>query len=90
MDRTVGWVLASIALVVAAVLRVSASDEEHSASYQVGGVIGAIVAGVLIGLLLRFIYVRLFRKDQPVWSPSVLVIAAIVSLLVAASRSAPS
>ncbi len=87
MDRTAGWVLASVALVAAAVLRVTARDDEHSTAWKIGGVIGAIAAGVLIGLALRFAYVKLIRKGHAVWSPWVLVIAAAVSFIVAASRA---
>ena len=90
MDRTAGWVLASVAVVAAAVLRVATRDDEHSTAWLIGGVIGSIVAGVLIGLALRFAYVKLIRKGAPVWSPWVLVIAAVVSLVVAASRAGES
>lgn len=90
MDRTAGWVFASVALVAAAVLRVATRDEEHSTAWLIGAVIGSIVAGVLIGLLLRFGYVKLVRKGHELWSPWVLVIAALVSLLVAASRAGDS
>ncbi len=87
MDRTAGWVFASVAVVAAAVLRVATRDDEHSTAWLIGGVIGSIVAGVLIGLLLRFGYVKLARKGHALWSPWVLVIAAVVSLIVAASRA---
>src|SRR5687768_13475290 len=87
MDRTAGWVFASVAVVAAAVLWVATRNDEHSTAWLIGGVIGSIVAGVLIGLLLRFGYVKLIRKGHALWSPWMLVIAAVISLLVAASRA---
>jgi hypothetical protein len=81
-----GWILAGLALVLAAVLRVL-MIEGRTAAYVAGAAFGAVVGSVLLALLARFAYVRLVRRGRPLWSPWVLAIAAVVSLIVAASRA---
>ena len=82
----VAWIAACLALALATILRVLGLDD-RSTAYLLGSATGSVVAAVLVALLLRFLYVRLVRRDRPVWSPWTLVIAAVVSLIVAVGRA---
>ena len=87
MDRSpLAWVLGALALALATVLRVASIEDGHTTAFLIGSALGSVVASLLIALLLRFAYVRLIRKGRPLWSAWVLVIAAVISVLVAASR----
>jgi hypothetical protein len=87
MDRGgVGWVLAGLALAAAVVLRVL-GIEGRSTGYVIGAALGAAAAGVLIALLVRFVYVRFVQRGRPLWSPWTLVIAAVITLVVAVARA---
>lgn len=82
----VAWIAAGLALALATALRVLGFDD-RSAPYMVGGALGSLVAAMLVALLLRFLYVRLLRRDRPIWSPWMLVIAAVVTFIVAVGRA---
>jgi hypothetical protein len=84
--RDLGWVLAGAALAAATLVRVLGIDG-RSTAYVAGAALGSIAAGVLLALLVRFAYVRLVRHGRPLWSPWVLVIAAVVTLVVAVTRA---
>jgi hypothetical protein len=82
----VAWIAAGLALALTTALRVLGFDD-RSTAYLVGGALGSVVAAVLIALLLRFLYVRLLRRGRSIWSPWTVVIAAVVTLIVAVGRA---
>ena len=87
MDGVVAWWLAGLALAVATLLRILGLDEGHSTGYVIGAAFGSVAGALLIALLLRFLYVRFARRGRPLWSPWTLVIAAVISLIVAVGRA---
>jgi hypothetical protein len=83
----VGWVLAGLALAGATLLRILGIDDGHSTGYVVGAALGSVAGSLLVALLMRFLYVRFARRGRPLWSPWTLVIAAVISLVVAVGRA---
>jgi Protein of unknown function (DUF2510) len=57
-------------------------EDAEMAGYIVGGILGPI----LILLAIRFIYVRLFKRSAPAWSPWILVAAGAFAWLAAAGQ----
>lgn len=62
----------------------------ESGAESAGRVVGAAVVPLLVALLLRALYVKVLarRRQRPVWSPWIFVIAAALALLVACGRVA--
>ena len=87
-DRTaLAWTLGAFALGFATLLRVTSIEEGHSGSYIAGAAIGSLAISLLIAALLRLGYVKLIRKGRPVWTAWTLVVAAVITLFVAAGRA---
>lgn len=57
-----------------------------STAYEAGRVAGSLFAGLLLALLLRWLYVRFVAKDRGVWSWWLVPIALAVVLVSAAAR----
>ena len=66
-----------------------AEDREEGVGYAAGAFLGAAAAPLLIAVVLRFVYVKLIRRDgRRVVSPWILAVAVPVALLASAGRAA--
>jgi hypothetical protein len=81
-------VLGSLLLASGAIVRaMDTRDEEGLEDAEAAGyVFGGILGPILIVLLVRFIYVRLFAKTAPVWTPWIMVAAGVLAWLAAAGQ----
>jgi uncharacterized membrane protein len=78
-------VLGALLLASGAIVRAmdTREDEGLEDSEAAGYVFGGIIGPILIVLLVRFIYVRLFNKTARVWSPWIIVVAGAFAWLAA-------
>ncbi len=81
-------VLGSLLLASGAIVRaMETRDEEGLEDAEAAGyVFGGILGPILIVLLVRFIYVRLFAKTALVWTPWIIVGAGVLAWLAAAGQ----
>jgi hypothetical protein len=81
-NRLWGWGVGGFMLVVLSVAAAAEEDDEGTA-FQVGAVVGRILASVAIAYGLRWLWLRLIRtdRDAELTSPWIAVIAAIVAAL---------
>jgi hypothetical protein len=81
-NRIWAWGVGGFVLVLLAIAA-GAREDDEGAAYAVGAAIGRITASVAIAYGLRFVWLRLVRRDResPLTSPWVAVIAAIVAAL---------
>jgi hypothetical protein len=87
-NRLWAWGVGGFVLVLLAVAAAAQQDDE-GAAYQVGTAIGRIAASVAIAYGLRWLWLRLVRRDRTteLTSPWIAVIAAIVSALALAGSA---
>jgi hypothetical protein len=65
----------------------TADDREEGGAYAAGAFIGALAVPLAIAFALRFLYVKLIRRDgRPVWSPWLVFIAGVIAILAKAGR----
>ena len=85
----VAWLGAGALLLLAAVPSAQVADAGSGAE-RAGRVVGTLVAAVGIALLLRLLWVLLIRRRAGlrVWSPWLLVVAAVVALMSGAGQAA--
>jgi hypothetical protein len=79
-NRLWAWGLGGFTLVLFGILAASRDDDE-GAAYLTGVAVGRIAASVAIAYGLRFLWLRMIRKDgeTELTSPWIAVIAAIVA-----------
>lgn len=82
------WIAAWVPFALVCVLSAGATDTANTAE-AAGALFGAVVIALLIGLFLRWAVLKLSRSSGPVWSPWVLVIGTVVTLLSLAGRAQP-
>lgn len=78
------WVLFGLAAM--------ARDDDGSASYKVGLLLGSLFISLLIAWIVRSV-VRLIRRRpvvRPAWTPGLFFGAVVVQILIAAGNSSPS
>ena len=76
-------VLGGTILVLAAIASASveADRSDFNTARTIGFAMGAVVGPLLIVLVVRFAYVKLFARDRPVWTHWVVVAAAVLGVL---------
>lgn len=81
-------VLGSLLVASGAIVRAldTREDEGLEDAEAAGYIVGGIAGPILIVLLVRFIYVRLFNERAEVWSPWILVAAGVFAWLAAAGQ----
>ena len=88
-SRRTGWAWAgATALLVLFNVPSLLRNREEGPGFALASMIGATLSLLVIGLLIRFVYVKLAARDRPVWSPWVLVIAAVLALVLAFGSAA--
>ena len=76
------WIGAVLLLLVPAVLRgIHNANQGEESAYAIGSVFGAMLGPMLLALGIRWLYVRYSEREKPVWTPSVLVIAAAIATI---------
>ena len=81
-------VLGSLLVASGAIVRAldTREDERLGDAETAGYIFGGIAGPILIVLLVRFAYVRLFNKQAEVWSPWILVAAGVFAWLATAGQ----
>ena len=66
----------------------TAEDRDEGTAYAVGAFFGALAIPLAIAFVLRFVYVKLIRRDgRPVWSPWLVFVAGVIAILARAGRA---
>lgn len=80
---TAPLIIGAAILILAAVASASlaANREDFETAETLGYVLGAIAFPLLIAYAARFAYVKLFARDQPVWTHWIVVAASVIGVL---------
>jgi hypothetical protein len=81
-NRIWAWGVGGFVLVLLSIAGASREDDE-GAGFTAGAVVGRIAASIAIAYGLRFVWLRLIRRDKesPMTSPWIAVIAAALAAL---------
>lgn len=80
------WVVGAVLLAAPMVLT-GLRESDGGMAFALGAALGTAVVGLVVATLVRLFWTRVVRRGRPLWRPSLLMIAALVSLLGIVART---